>query len=100
MNMATITDILKTWLDDLNEDERNQAELLEQYFMFKSNVPGKHEGVPMIADPKTTADIQDDLSDMMQVSASIIFTFMRKSGYGFTTLKDGSVKWAIWRWAE
>jgi hypothetical protein len=86
-------DAIKKWLEGLNEEERNQVELLDSYFTFRQNLPGEY----LIEDDKTTSDIQDELSEMMSLDQNIIFTYMRKHNFGLKTQKDGTVKWAIWR---
>lgn len=94
--MADVSDIVRRWLDGLDETERNMAELLDGYFTFRSNLPSQGEGVKTLADHKTTEDIRYELSDMMEVPSKFIFSYMKKHGYGFITAQDGSVKWAIW----
>lgn len=98
--MADLKDIIQRWIDGLDDKDRYQVELLDSYFTFRSNLPDEANGVPMVEEPKTTADIQDDLSEMMPLNAYVIFQYMRFHEYGFTTLKDGTVKWAIWRMPE
>lgn len=74
------------------------AELLDAYFMFRRNMPG--DG--LIEEPKSTDEIIDELNPMVPLYGKKegIFDYMLEHGYGFTTLADGSVKWAIWRLTE
>lgn len=81
----------------LNETERNYAELMDAYLTFRRSLPTTETGEGLIAEPKTTQDIRDELADMMIVPADFIFSYMLRRGYGFTTGTDGAVKWAVWR---
>lgn len=89
---------LKKWLDTLNEEERCQAELLDAYFTFRSNLPDEDPGFgKAVEDPKSTDEIIDELTPMMYVSRPVVAAWMRAHDYHFTTIADGTVKWAIWR---
>lgn len=93
--------IVEEWLESLEESERVQAELLDAYFMFRRNLPDDDPGFgKAVEDPKTTQDIIDELQPMMGLSEKIVADYMRVHGYGFTTLQDGSVRWAIWRFVK
>ena len=37
---------------------------------------------------------------MMLLSEKMVVDYMRVHGYGFTTLQDGSVRWAVWRFVD
>lgn len=89
------------WLEALDEDERCQAELLDAYFTFRRNLPEEQPGLgKAVEEPKTTEEIIDDLMPMMPVSKSVVSAWMRLHEYHFTTVADGTVKWAVWRYHE
>lgn len=69
------------------------AQLLDSYFLFRSNQP--RDGY--VGDNKTTVDIHDDLSYMSYVNNDDINLYMMEHGYTMTTDEDGSVVWAVWR---
>ena len=89
------------WLESLDEEEKCQAELLDAYFTFRTNMPGEDPGFgKAVEEPKTTAEIIDDLTPMMFMDKTIVAGYMRTHDYGFTTLADGTVRWAIWRFVD
>lgn len=89
------------WLESLDEEEKCQAELLDAYFMFRTNMPSEDPGFgKAVEEPKTTAEIIDDLTPMMFMDKTIVSAYMRTHEYGFTTLADGTVRWAIWRFVD
>lgn len=90
--------LVEKWLASLDETEKAQAEVLDAYFTFRRNLPDEDPGFgKAIAEPKTTQDIMDELQPMMSMSERVVVDYMRIHAYGMTTLNDGSVKWAIWR---
>lgn len=92
---------VKKWLESLDEAERCQAELLDAYFTFRTNMPGDDPGFgKAVEEPKTTEEIMDDLQPMMSLDMDIVASYMRNHEYGFTTVGDGSVRWAIWRFMD
>ena len=92
---------VRTWLEGLEEEEKEQVEVLDAYFTFRRNMPGDDPGFgPSIAEPKTTDDIVDELLPMMPVTQKVVAGYMRAHGYGYTTMGDGSVKWAVWRFVD
>ena len=96
-----LEDSVKKWLEQLDEGERSQVEVLDAYFTFRRNLPGEEPGMGRpIEEPKTTEDIIDDLQPMMSLSKTLVVAYMRSHGYGMTTIGDGSVKWAIWRFVD
>lgn len=96
-----IKELVAKWLESLEERERSQAELLDAYFMFRRNLPDDDPGFgKAVEDPKTTQDIIDELQPMMGLTEKIVVEYMRVHGYGFTTLQDGTVRWAIWRFVK
>ncbi|MBQ7181643.1 MAG: hypothetical protein IJR87_10170 [Bacteroidaceae bacterium] len=89
------------WLESLDEEERCQAELLDAYFTYRTNMPDDDPGFGKASEePKTTDEIIDDLMPMMFMSKSVVADYMRTHEYGFTTVADGSVRWAIWRYLD
>lgn len=78
------------------------TELLDAYFTHRRNLPGEFAGRPLMEEPKSTYDIIDDLTPMANLyeAKDAVVSYMTTHGYGFTTLADGSVKWAIWRIVE
>lgn len=89
------------WLESLDEEERSQAEVLDAYFTFRRNLPGEEPGMGKpIEEPKTTDEIIDDLMPMMTVGKQVVVAYMRVHGYGMTTVQDGTVKWAVWRFVD
>lgn len=97
MNDDEKSEVLRRWLNGLEERERNTAELLDSYFALRSPLPGDIGGVKLVPEYRTTEDIRDDLYEMMDVPPVFLFTYMLKAGYGFATRPDGSVTWAVWR---
>ena len=92
---------ISKWLESLDEEERNQVEVLDAYFTFRRNMPENDPGFgKIIAEPKTTDEIIDDLMPMMPISQKVVAGYMRSHEYGLTTIGDGSVKWAIWRFVD
>lgn len=90
----------ENWLKDekRTEDEVQQCKMLDAYFSSRENLPGKSlTGEDLVPEPKTSTEICDDLEDMYYVSNSIIAKWMQLHGFGYTTVEDGTVKWAIWR---
>ena len=89
---------VKKGLESLDEAERAQADVLDAYFMFRTNMPGDDPGFgKAIEEPKTTEEIMDDLSPMMPLSQKVVVGYMRSHEFGMTTVGDGTVRWAIWR---
>ena len=89
------------WLESLDEEEKNQVEVLDAYFTFRTNMPGDDPGFgKAVEEPKTTEEIMDDLVPMMFMDKTIVSAYMRTHEYGFTTLADGTVRWAIWRFVD
>lgn len=77
---------------------RFRFSILDEYMQSRENLPGKSiTGLELIPDPKTTAEIQDDLAPMTEIASDDIIAYMRWHGFHLTTLEDGTVKWAIWR---
>ena len=37
---------------------------------------------------------------MMYIKKDVVVGWMRSHGYGMTTIGDGSVKWAVWRFVD
>ena len=92
---------ISKWLEQLSEDEKSQAEVLDAYFTFRVNLPDNDPGIgKIISEPKTTDEIIDDLQPMMPLSQNIVVGYLRSHGFGMTTVEDGTVKWAIWRVVE
>ena len=92
---------ISKWLDGLDEEEKNRVEVLDAYFTFRTNMPGEDPGFgKAVAEPKTTDEIIDDLMPMMPISQKVVTGYMRSHEYGYTTVGDGSVKWAIWRYMD
>ena len=97
----TLKERINKWLEELNEEERSQAEVLDAYFTFRRNLPENDPGFgKAFEEPKTTDEIIDDLQPMMPLSQKVVVGYMRSHGFGMTTVADGSVKWAIWRFMD
>lgn len=94
---VTVKNNEKEWTAELSEEEKMYVELLDGYFQFRSPLPPHGDCLATIEDCLTTADIVDDLTDMAPVPQSLVYKYMQHNGYGFKTLRDGRVKWAIWR---
>ena len=63
---------VQKWLESLDEEEKNQVELLDAYFTFRTNMPGEDPGFGKASEePKTTEEIMDDLTPMMTMSSSV-----------------------------
>lgn len=89
---------INKWLESLNERERSQVEVLDAYFTFRRNMPEKdNELGKAVEDHKSTDEIIDDLASMMLVEQGVVVSWMRNHDYHITTIGDGTVKWAIWR---
>lgn len=93
-----IKQLAEKWLESLEEEERAQVEVLNAYFTFRRNLPDDEPGFgKAVEEPKTTQDIIDELSTMMRLTEKVVVAYMRIHAYGMTTVADGTVKWAIWR---
>lgn len=89
---------ISKWLDGLDEEERCQAELLDSYFYSRRNLPEELPGLgKAVEDYKTTDEIIDDLLPMMYVKKDVVTGWMRAHDYHFTTVADGTPRWAVWR---
>lgn len=89
------------WLESLDEEEKCQVEVLDAYFTFRTNMPEDDPGFGKASEePKTTEEIMDDLMPMISMSKDVVTGYMRTHEYGFTTVADGSVRWAIWRYMD
>lgn len=88
--------------DKDNRDNSFVTDLLDAYFTHRRNLPGEFAGRALMEEPKSTYDIIDDLTPMANLydAKDAVVNYMQSHGYGFTTLGDGSVKWAIWRIVE
>lgn len=96
-----MTERVVKWLATLDEQELCQAEVLDAYFTFRSNMPDDDPGFgKATAEPKTTDEIIDDLLPMMYMHKELVAAYMSAHGFGVTTMPDGSVKWAIWRYMD
>ena len=90
---------ISKWLDQLDEEDKCQAELLDSYFTFRRNLPEEDKGFGRaVEEPKTTEDIIDDLTPMMNMSKDVVVGWLRAHDYHITTAADGSPRWAIWRY--
>lgn len=67
--------------------------ILEQFFL--KSFPTRQDGTVQVN--RSTLEIMDELSEMMDVPKFKVIEFMVNNGYQLTTEEDGSVKWAIWR---
>lgn len=83
MNQTDEKDSTKQFID----------ELLAAYFTHRENLPA--DG--LIAEPKTTRQICDELLEMYPLNYEQVALWMRKADFHATTLADGTVAWAIWR---
>ena len=71
-------------------------QLLDSYFQFRDSLPrGGY-----IQENKTTQQIQDELEPMYSVPTEDIVGYMLDHEYSPTMLVDGTVAWAVWRYAE
>ena len=88
--------------DKDNRDNSFVTDLLDAYFTHRRNLPGEFAGRSLMEEPKSTEDIIDDLAPMAYLydAKEAVVSYMQSHDYGFTTLADGSVKWAIWRIVE
>lgn len=90
---------ISKWLDQLDEEEKCQAELLDSYFTFRRNLPEEGQALgKTIEEHKTTDEIIDDLTPMMYVAKNVVVGWLRAHDYHITTVADGTPKWAIWRY--
>ena len=88
--------------DKDNRDNSFVTDLLDAYFTHRRTLPGEFAGRALIEESKSTYDIIDDLAPMANLydAKDAVVGYMQSHGYSFTTLADGSVKWAIWRIVE
>ena len=92
---------ISKWLEQLDEEEKCQVEVLDGYFMYRTNMPDDDPGFGKASpEPLTTEDIMDDLMPMMNIGKNVVAGYMRAHEYGYTTLADGTVRWAIWRYMD
>lgn len=95
------------WNDYVNSFERNEAwrmsleianMVLEAYFQSRDSFPGTSlMGEVLVDDSKTTDEIVEEVSTMMDIDKEIVAIWMRYHGFHIKTMEDGTVKWAIWR---
>ena len=95
------------WNDYVNSFERNEAwrmsleianMVLEAYFQSRDSFPGTSlMGEDLVDDSKTTDEIVEEVSTMMDIDKEIVAIWMRYHGFHIKTMEDGTVKWAIWR---
>lgn len=95
------------WNDYVNSFERNEAwrmsleianMVLEAYFQSRDSFPGTSlMGEDLVDDSKTTDEIVEEVSTMMDIDKEIVASWMRYHGFHIKTMEDGTVKWAIWR---
>lgn len=95
------------WNDYVNSFERNEAwrmsleianMVLEAYFQSRDSFPGTSlMGEDLVDDSKTTDEIVEEVSTMMDIDKEIVAIWMRYDGFHIKTMEDGTVKWAIWR---
>lgn len=102
--MEKIKKVLKEFLPELiplDYEVRLQFEMLDAYFMFSRPQPDEipELGKP-IEDHKSTEEIVAALMPMMRIKRDVVLLWMRDHDYSITIVGDGSVKWAIWRFAE
>lgn len=87
----------------IQEEMPGESQALKKMMMswlsVRSPVPKKSEitGQPYIEDSMTTEEIIDSLSNMGSFDAEIVDTMLYLSGYDFTHISDGTVKWLIYR---
>lgn len=73
--------------------EELEQKLLDAYFAERS--PQPVDGY--VSDPKSSADVREDLYDMVTLTNDAIVEYMASNLYNPMTLPDGTIKWAIWR---
>lgn len=84
--------------EDVSDLGRAKFGIIDQCMMSRENLPDKSiTGEDLVADPRTTRDIQADLSTMVELADNDIIIYMTMHGFSLTTLEDGTVAWAIWR---
>ena len=72
--------------------------VLEAYFQSRDSFPGTGlMGEDLVDDSKTTDEIVEEVSTMMDIDKEIVAIWMRYHGFHIKTMEDGTVKWAIWR---
>lgn len=87
------------WVTTLSNDEKMQCSLLDAYFAYRDN--RKLKDSDAVCEPKTSAQIADDLHEMYDgMDIKIIYHWMELHGFSVITLEDGSVAWCIWRDTE
>lgn len=93
-------DAYDEWLnsEDVDLETKQECQVLDGYFQTRDNLPGKTiDGKELVADPKSTQEIVNDLADMIELSGPVVVKYMQLHDFTFTTIADGSLKWAIWR---
>lgn len=73
--------------------EELEQKLLDAYFAERS--PLAVDGY--VSDPKSSADVREDLYDMVTLTNDAIVKYMATNLYNPMTMPDGTIKWAIWR---
>lgn len=91
------------WNDYVNSFERNEAwrmsleianMVLEAYFQSRDSFPGTSlMGEDLVDDSKTTDEIVEEVSTMMDIDKEIVAIWMRYHGFHIKTMEDGTVKW-------
>lgn len=87
-------------MDLLNEKKeerrRQQVETIMNAYMKRRHGIPTGLGAEM-EEHKTTQMIVEDLEDMMTLTMDEIVDYLSERGYGYITLEDGSLAWAMWR---
>lgn len=84
--------------EDVSDLGRMKFQILDEYMQSRENLPGKsYTDNDLVSDPKTTEDIQDELSSMVELGTDDVILYMSMHSFHATTLDDGTVAWAIWR---
>ena len=81
-----------------NKIAQDKIELLDSYFANRHNAAGTDEhGRRYVRERKTTVEIVDELSDMLDIDKNELFAYMRSEGYQMASHIDGTLRWEIWR---
>lgn len=74
---------------------KTEKAVLDSYFSIREC--NGVEGVTMVAERKTTIDIQDDLRPTLLIGDDVIVDYMLQHGFVLKPDEDGSVVWNIYR---
>lgn len=91
---AHSAETLGEWTAALSKDDKLRIDILEAW--LKGAAPLQQSAHATLI-PRSTADIIDELRDMVDLPLTLVARYMDLAGYRGIYCDDDRVKWAIWR---